>query len=97
MHKKSTISNNWKLIVTLLTFGWITIWVYRTALTPIYPQISEFFGGISDLQLGQISSFYFLGYVIMQIPAGLLIDRIGQRKVLFPGYALFAIGAITVD
>lgn len=96
MHKKSTVSNNWKLIVGLLTFGWITIWVYRTALTPIYPQISEFFGGISDLQLGQISSFYFLGYVIMQIPAGLLIDRIGQRKVLFPGYALFAIGAITV-
>lgn len=96
MNKSSVKNSNWKLIVGLLTFGWITIWVYRTALTPIYPQISEFFGGISDLQLGQISSFYFLGYVIMQIPAGILIDRVGQRKVLFPGYAMFALGAILV-
>lgn len=32
----------------------------------------------------------------MQIPAGILIDRAGQRKVLFPGFALFAIGTILV-
>lgn len=87
---------NWKLIVSLLTFGWVTIWVYRTSLTPIYPQISAFFGGISDLKLGIISSIYFFGYAMMQIPSGLLIDKLGQRKVLFPGFTLFAIGALTV-
>ena len=96
MTSKTTKTLNWKLLVGLLTFGWVTIWVYRTSLTPIYPQISEFFNGISDLKLGNISSFYFLGYVIMQIPAGLLIDRIGQRKVLFPGFGLFGLGSLLV-
>lgn len=96
MVKSTNKQMNWKLIVGLLTLGWITIWVYRTALTPIYPQISDFFGGISDLSIGKISSFYFLGYVIMQIPAGILIDRFGQRKVIFPGFFMFAIGTILV-
>lgn len=93
---KRTKPISWKLIVALLTFGWITIWVYRTSLTPIYPQISDYFNGVSDLKLGNISSFYFLGYVAMQIPSGILIDKFGQRKVLFPGFALFGIGAILV-
>ena len=86
----------WKIIVAILTAGWIVIWLYRTALTPIYPTISEFFGGISDSQLGNISSYYFLGYVLMQIPSGLLVDRLGKKKVLIPGFLLFAIGALVV-
>jgi MFS family permease len=70
----------WKQIVFVLTAGWIVIWIYRTILTPIYPIISSFFGGASDASLGNISSFYFLGYVCMQIPSGILVDRLGKRK-----------------
>lgn len=86
----------WKIIVSILTAGWIVIWLYRTALTPIYPTISEFFGGVSDSQLGNISSYYFLGYVLMQIPSGLLVDRFGKKKVLIPGFLLFSLGALVV-
>ena len=60
----------WKQIIYVMTAGWIAIWVYRTALAPIYPEISAYFGGATDSQLGSISSFYFLGYVLMQIPSG---------------------------
>jgi MFS family permease len=70
----------WKQVIYILTIGWIVIWIYRTILTPIYPIISDFFGGASDAQLGHISSFYFLGYVCMQIPSGLLVDRVGKKK-----------------
>ncbi len=87
----------WKRIVILLCAGWITIWIYRSALAPVYPQIRTSLGGhVSDTALGSISSFYFLGYVIMQIPAGSLVDKIGQKKVLIPGFLLFGIAALIV-
>lgn len=87
----------WKRIVAILTAGWIVIWIYRCALTPVYSILSEYFGGASDAALGSISSFYFLGYVIMQIPSGLLVDRFGQKRVIVPGFTLFAIGSAIVS
>lgn len=42
----------WKIIIYVLTADWIAIWLYRTALTPIYPQLSLYFGGASDAQRG---------------------------------------------
>lgn len=86
----------WKTIVLVMTAGWIAIWIYRTSLTPIYPQISEYFGNISDAQIGSISSLYFLGYVLMQIPSGMLVDKFGQKVVLIPGFMLFGLGALIV-
>lgn len=67
-------------IVILLCMGWVTIWIYRSALSPVYPQIrASLNGNASDTALGSISSFYFLGYVVMQIPAGFLVDKIGKN------------------
>lgn len=86
----------WKQIVFVLTAGWIVIWIYRTILTPIYPIISSFFGGASDASLGNISSFYFLGYVCIQIPSGILVDRLGKKKILIPGFLLLGIGTLVV-
>ncbi|MGM0215918.1 MFS transporter [Enterococcus sp. AZ109] len=86
----------WKQIIFILTAGWIVIWIYRTVLTPIYPIISDYFGGATDAQLGNISSFYFLGYVSMQIPSGLLVDRFGKKKIMIPGFLLFGIGTLFV-
>lgn len=88
----------WKKIIILLCSGWVTIWVYRSALAPAYPQINESLGGnISDTALGSISSFYFFGYVAMQIPAGFLVDKIGKKKVLIPGFILFGIAAFLIS
>ncbi|MEI5993131.1 MFS transporter [Candidatus Enterococcus mansonii] len=86
----------WKQIIYILTIGWIVIWIYRTLLTPIYPIISQYFGGASDAQLGNISSFYFLGYVCMQIPSGLLVDKLGKKQIMIPGFLLFGLGALIV-
>lgn len=88
----------WKKIVILLSSGWIAIWIYRAALSPVYPQIRESLGGgVTDTALGSISSFYFLGYVSMQIPAGYLVDKIGKKKVLIPGFILFALAALIIS
>ncbi len=96
MREKRERAPYWKQIVFVLTAGWIVIWIYRTILTPIYPIISSFFGGASDASLGNISSFYFLGYVCMQIPSGILVDRLGKKKILIPGFLLLGIGTLVV-
>lgn len=87
-------NNYWKQIVIVSTLGWIVVWLNRTALTPIYPQLSEYFGGATDAKIGAISSFYFLGYVLMQIPSGILVDKFGKKTVLIPGFLLFALGTL---
>ncbi|KAF1302552.1 MFS transporter [Candidatus Enterococcus willemsii] len=100
MEKKQVNSGMeyWKKIIILLCSGWVTIWIYRSALSPVFPQINESLGGnISDAALGSISSFYFLGYVIMQIPAGYLVDKIGKKRVLIPGFILFALAALLIS
>ncbi|MGG5372932.1 MFS transporter [Enterococcus sp. AZ196] len=86
----------WKQIIFVLTAGWIVIWIYRMVLTPIYPIISDYFGGATDSELGTISSFYFLGYVSMQIPSGILVDRFGKKRILIPGFLLFGVGTLIV-
>ncbi|MFB5508895.1 MFS transporter [Enterococcus casseliflavus] len=88
----------WKQIIILMCSGWVTIWIYRAALSPVYPQINESLGGnISDTTLGSIASFYFFGYVIMQIPAGFLVDKIGKKTVLLPGFVVFALAALLIS
>ncbi|MFB5209312.1 MFS transporter [Enterococcus casseliflavus] len=88
----------WKQIIILMCSGWVTIWIYRAALSPVYPQINESLGGnISDTALGSIASFYFFGYVIIQIPAGFLVDKIGKKTVLLPGFVVFALAALLIS
>lgn len=98
IEKKKGSVEYWKKIVILLCMGWVTIWIYRSALSPVYPQIRTSLGGnVSDTALGSISSFYFLGYVAMQIPAGFLVDKIGKKRVLIPGFILFGIAAFLIS
>ena len=93
---KSEEQNYWKRVVFLLCLGWASIWIYRTMLTPIYAEIQGTIGEHSSLEMGLISSMYFFGYVATQIPSGLLMDRIGKKTVMVPGFVLFLVGIITI-
>lgn len=42
--------------------------------------------------LGNLSAFYFYSYVAMQIPTGVLADRLGPRKLLVAGTLVAAAG-----
>lgn len=57
----------WKKIVVVMSLGWVAIWIYRTVLTPIYPEIQASLGNVSNAEIGAIASFYFLAYCGMQI------------------------------
>jgi len=49
---------------------------------------------IDACTLGTIASFFYWGYTIMQIPAGLLLDVIGPKKPLILGCTLCFLGAL---
>lgn len=49
---------------------------------------------ISGTQLGNLAACYFYAYLLLQIPAGLLLDKIGPRKVTTLAIALCALGGL---
>lgn len=64
----------------------------RTILNPVMGELEKEFG-LSGTQLGVLNSVFYFSYALLQVPAGVLGDRIGRKKVLVPGFLLF--GAFT--
>jgi MFS family permease len=94
--EKAINKNYWKTIVFTFCLGWTIIWIYRAMLSPIYGEIQQTIGPQTNAAMGLIASCYFFGYTAMQIPSGFLVDRFGQKRVLIPGFIIFAIGAFCV-
>lgn len=42
-----------------MSLGWVAIWIYRTVLTPIYPEIQASLDNVSNAEIGAIASFTF--------------------------------------
>jgi MFS family permease len=77
----------------LLVFGWIGNYMVRMAFSPLLePVMAEF--GLSHAQGGFLFSVFFYGYIAMQVPAGLLGDRFGRKRVLVTGILLVAVAAL---
>jgi len=82
----------WRRLVVLFFAGWVLIYANRTVLSPLLPVVQAEWG-LSKAQLGLLNSAFFLMYTLMQIPTGVLADRIGRRRLLLPGYLVHGIGA----
>lgn len=77
----------------LIVLGWIGNYVVRMAFSPLLePVMTEF--GLSHAQGGFLFSVFFYGYLAMQVPAGLLGDRLGRKRVLVAGILLVAAAAV---
>lgn len=48
---------------------------------------------INDHQLGMIGAMYFYAYAAFQLPAGVLIDRFGAKKLLVTASAVLTLGS----
>jgi len=49
---------------------------------------------ISATGLGNLSAFYFYSYVFMQVPTGILADRLGPRRLLTAGALVAGVGTL---
>jgi len=62
----------------------------RANLGVVLPFISKEFH-LTHLEAGSLASFFFLGYAIFQIPAGLIMGRIGARIMTSLSVFIFSV------
>ena len=87
------MKKNISMLALIMAF-WFTISFITNILGPLIPDIVANFN-LTDLAMaGFIPTSFFLAYAIMSIPAGLLIDRYGEKPVLFIGFLMPFIGTI---
>jgi len=79
--------------VALCFLGWALLLAGRTILSPVLGTIGEEWG-LDETRLGLVSSLFFFAYVAMQIPTGILADRIGRKALLVAGLGVFALATV---
>jgi ACS family glucarate transporter-like MFS transporter len=70
----------WKLVFLLLATTTAS-YISRVNVSTAGPLLMQEFS-LSQFQMGQVFSAFLLGYVLFQVPAGLLADRWGAKKLL---------------
>ncbi|NOI65388.1 MFS transporter [Vibrio sp. 99-8-1] len=80
----------WWVTVGMFWLGWVFMYADRTILNPVMGDIQNEFL-LSNTELGLINSAFFFVYAAMQVPSGILGDKIGKKKVLVPGFIFFGV------
>jgi MFS family permease len=60
--------------------GYLLSYLFRTVNAVISPELTRELG-LAPASLGLLTSAYFVAFAAMQIPAGMLLDRYGPRRV----------------
>jgi len=81
-------------VIGLISAGHLISHFYVLCLAPLYIAMSNDLG-VGFAELGLISSGFFVASATLQMPAGLLVDRIGAKRVLFVGMFVLS-GSITL-
>lgn len=63
-------------------------------IMPVFAIYGQDLTGYSPLWVGMAIGAYGLTQALLQIPAGMLSDKIGRRPVIYGGLVIFAIGSI---
>ena len=80
-------------MILLLAAGWAVIYANRTVIYPLLSVIAVQFS-LSSADVGLLTGSYFFTYLLLQIPAGMLGDRFGMKRVLLWTYAVASLGVI---
>ena len=81
------------MMLILLAAGWAVTYANRTVIYPLLSIIAAEYS-LSSADAGLLTGSYFLTYLLLQIPAGILGDRFGMKRIMLWTYAVAAIGAI---
>jgi len=91
-------ASHWRRIYPWLVWGLSSSFLFYRYLLQVSPSVMvhdlmrDF--SLSGVQLGNIASFYFYAYVLMQLPVGLLLDRFSPRRMVASSIAVCALGAL---
>jgi sugar phosphate permease len=76
-------------ICFFLFLTWLVSYIDRSLMPMALPLIAQEFR-LSPTVMGAVISAFFLGYATMQVPGGMLADRIGARKSITLGIAFWS-------
>lgn len=74
-------------MLNALTLGWAIMYADRTAMYPLLTVMASSLS-LTSTEAGALTSAYFIFYVLMQIPAGIIGDRIGLKTILILLYGV---------
>ena len=80
------------------TFSLASIYALRMLglflIMPVFALYAEQLSGVTPLLVGLAIGIYGLTQALLQIPFGMLSDRIGRKPVIIGGLVLFALGSV---
>jgi MFS family permease len=79
----------WALAAAFYLFGFFQ----RVTPASLAPDLMRDFA-LSAAGLGNLSAFYYYAYAAVQIPTGVLVDRLGPSRMFFAGAALGGAGSL---
>jgi sugar phosphate permease len=68
-------------VLFLLFTAWVVSYIDRMVMAASIPYIAKDFH-LSPVQMGMMMSAFFLGYSLLQVPGGILADKLGSLKVM---------------
>lgn len=83
------------VIWTLVTLFYCYQYVLRLLPNIIMPELMEKFS-IGASQFGSFAGIYYIGYILMQIPVGLMLSRFGSKKILPLSIIIAALGSLPI-
>jgi MFS family permease len=79
----------WGLAAAFYLFGFFQ----RVTPASLAPDLMRDFG-LTAAGLGNLSAFYFYAYAAVQIPTGVMVDRLGPSRMFFAGALLAGAGSL---
>ena len=90
--KRKMLSYRW-LIFAALALAYFFVYFHRTTGGAISTSLQEYFG-VGTASVALLASAYLYAYTLMQIPSGILTDRMGPRTAASAFIALIAVGSV---
>ncbi len=81
------------VILSVCVLGFMQTHVQRVGFAPLIPTFIEDMR-LSYAAAGTIMAAYFWSYALMQVPIGMLTDRLGARRVMLGCMGVLAVGAL---
>ncbi len=87
-----TKNNNryWITAIIIFFLGWVFIYAGRAVFSPVMQDVGKSFG-IDQAAIGGIMSLFYFAYTALQIPSGMLGDKVGRKRILVTGFFLYAV------
>lgn len=84
------LSRDARLAVFLFFLGWVMSYADRQLITLALPYIGKDLS-LSPTQQGMLISAFFVTYAIVQIPGGMLVDKLGAKRTAVAGVLAWSV------